>query len=97
MLIPYSSRRNLSADEEILNRAITTTRSTVERAIGYWKCRFRSMHSSGGDLCYDPAKACRLIVASVVLSNFCKDKGFMLQDDDRDFMNNVLIPELQLD
>jgi len=42
LVVPF--RRTTQNPQEIrFNRALKITRSVVERAIGNWKCRFRSM------------------------------------------------------
>ncbi|XP_021953672.2 putative nuclease HARBI1 isoform X1 [Folsomia candida] len=82
LAIPFSRRAALSVEQQLFNTALTKTRSKVERCIGLWKCRFRSMHKSGGDLCYEPAKVCKLITASVVLHNYCVNFGIPLLDED---------------
>jgi hypothetical protein len=55
------------------------------------------MFSSGGDLCYTPEKVCKLITASVVMSNYCLEKRISVLDEDEDYMNQIILPELALD
>ncbi|XP_067272573.1 putative nuclease HARBI1 [Pseudorasbora parva] len=59
----------LNAAQERYNNALTHTRSIIERTIGQLKRRFHCLHS---ELRVEPPRACRIIVASVVLFNMSK-------------------------
>jgi len=48
---------------------------------------------TGGVSCYDEFKVCKLIVASIVLHNFCIQKEIPLLEADDEFRNLILIPE----
>ena len=61
--------------ERRYNRAFVRTRKTIECAFGLWKSRWRAMDRTGGALCYNPDRVCRLVVATMVLHNICIDHG----------------------
>jgi hypothetical protein len=48
--------RSCHSIPESVQLSAKKTRSIVERSIGIWKSRFRSMDKSGGLLCYSPEK-----------------------------------------
>ncbi|KAM7307620.1 hypothetical protein ISCGN_011256 [Ixodes scapularis] len=58
--------------EEDYNEALTKTRKVIERTFGILKTRFRCLDKSGGVLQYQPKICCRIIVACVVLHNYCR-------------------------
>jgi hypothetical protein len=89
MEVPYS-RGTLTPVQEDYNRRLKNVRSSVERTIGCWKSRFRSMHRSGGSLHYSPQKSSKLIVASLVLHNICRYYKIELMPTDEEFMQYVL-------
>ena len=70
--------------EENYNRSHKQTRQCVERAFGITKQRFRCIHRSGGDLTYEPGKACKIIVACMILHNMCVDANLPLGDELQD-------------
>ena len=47
------------------------TRSVIERSFGLLKSRFRCLDKSGGTLLYAPEKVLKIVVACIVLHNFC--------------------------
>ncbi|KAM7297582.1 putative nuclease HARBI1 [Ixodes scapularis] len=53
------------------NEALTKTRQVIERTFGLLKSRFRCLDKSGGFLQYRPKICCKIIVACVVLHNYC--------------------------
>ena len=57
--------------ERRYNPAFLKTRKTIECAFGLWKSRWRAMHRTGGTLCYNPDRVCRLVIATMVLHNIC--------------------------
>ncbi|KAG0429789.1 hypothetical protein HPB47_023311 [Ixodes persulcatus] len=57
---------------EDYNEALTKTRQVIERTFGILKTRFRCLDKSGGVLQYRPKICCRIIVACVVLHNYCR-------------------------
>ncbi|KAM7282248.1 putative nuclease HARBI1 [Ixodes scapularis] len=57
--------------EEAYNMCLTKTRQVIERTFGILKSRFRCLDRSGGVLQYTPSVCCRIIVACVVLHNYC--------------------------
>ena len=63
------------------NRAHRTTRCVVERAFGVWKSRFRCLHKSGGCLMFKPEYVVKIVVATAILHNICKDKNIPLPED----------------
>ncbi|XP_048011242.1 putative nuclease HARBI1 [Megalobrama amblycephala] len=66
-MTPFMNPRN--AAQERYNNALTHTRSIVERTIGQLKRRFHCLHS---ELRIEPSRACKIIVACVVLFNMSK-------------------------
>ena len=40
------------------------------------------MHSDGGDITYCPQKACKIVVASMILHNMCINAGLPLEEED---------------
>ncbi|KAM7308031.1 putative nuclease HARBI1 [Ixodes scapularis] len=57
--------------EEAYNMCLTKTRQVIERTFGILKSRFPCLDRSGGVLQYTPSVCCRIIVACVVLHNYC--------------------------
>ena len=53
--------------ERRYNRSFLQSRKTIECAFRLWRSRWRSMHGTGGTLCYAPHRACRF--ATMVLHN----------------------------
>lgn len=53
------------------NEALSKTRQVIERTFGLLKSRFRYLDKSGGFLQYRPKICCQIIVACVVLHNYC--------------------------
>ncbi|ODM89276.1 putative nuclease HARBI1, partial [Orchesella cincta] len=76
------------------NIAHTKTRCVVERTIGHWKSRFRSLCRSGGYMSYDEKKSSHLITCSAVLHNICKSYRIPLLEEDEDFFDQGLAREL---
>ncbi|XP_048038033.1 putative nuclease HARBI1 [Megalobrama amblycephala] len=66
-MTPFMNPRN--AAQERYNNALTHTRSIVERTIRQLKRRFHCLHS---ELRIEPSRACKIIVACVVLFNMSK-------------------------
>ncbi|XP_057366734.1 putative nuclease HARBI1 [Daphnia carinata] len=64
LLTPYAVTRN--NDQERFNTAQIRTRNIIERAFGFLKRRFHSLH---GELRVQPGRACRIIMACFVLHN----------------------------
>ena len=52
---------------------------------------------TGGDLCYSPQKACRLITATMVLHNYCVQRGINLLNDDEDHVAVVIHEEQEME
>ena len=65
------------------------TRQCIERAFGVLKQRFRCMHRDGGDITYSPQKACKIVVASMILHNMCINAGLPLEDLEEDLEQAV--------
>ncbi|XP_058878905.1 putative nuclease HARBI1 [Acipenser ruthenus] len=57
------------------NCAHISTRNTIERCFGILKNRFRCLHKSTGELHYDPAKVCKIIVVCCMLHNIATQRG----------------------
>ena len=71
--------------EKRYNKAHKKTRCTVERSFGIWKSRFRCLHKSGGNLQYSPERCVKIIAATAVLHNICREKSLpLLFEDKRD-------------
>lgn len=51
------------------NRSHKKTRRIVENTIGLMKMVFRCLDNSGGNLCYNPLKVCKIILSVAVLHN----------------------------
>jgi len=73
-------------EQSLQNIRHIKTRTLVERVIGIWKGRFRSMHMSEGALCYKPKKACKLMLASACLHNFCTRQQMELSMEDEHYI-----------
>ena len=71
----------VTSSERRYNRAFLKTRKTIECTFGIWKSRWRSMDKTGGSLCYKPELICKLIVSTMVLHNFCIDRGLHTEID----------------
>ncbi|ROJ30456.1 Tripartite motif-containing protein 16 [Anabarilius grahami] len=65
--------------QERYNNALTHTRSIVERTIGQLKRRFYCLHS---ELRIEPSRACKIIVACVVLFNMSKTYSAFGEEDE---------------
>lgn len=68
--------------EERFNQAHGRTRSTVERAIGLWKQRFRCISKSSGGLKLNPSKSCYVIVVTAILHNIAVKENVPLFDEE---------------
>ena len=72
------------------------TRSTVERALGVWKHRFRCIHKSGGCMMYWPVRCSRIIFAVAILHNICVRRNLpLLVEDGQDADNDGDVVEEQ--
>ncbi|KAG0432267.1 hypothetical protein HPB47_020991 [Ixodes persulcatus] len=69
LMTPF--RKPKEEEEEAYNLCLTKTRQVIERTFGILKSRFRCLDRSGGVLQYTPGVCCRIIVACVVLHNYC--------------------------
>ena len=58
------------------------TRQCIESTFGVVKQRFRCMHCDGGDITYSSQKACKIVVASMILHNMCINAGLPLEEED---------------
>lgn len=76
--------------EERYNRSHKRTRVIIEQTFGLLKSRFRCLHESGGTLQYLPHKCCKIVVACILLHNYCVQRRIVnpemldLEDDDAD-------------
>ena len=48
-------------------------------------------------MCYEPSKASRIIIASMVLHNYCVLNNIELLPEDANFRDNTILPELILE
>ena len=48
------------------------TRLVVERAFGVLKMRFRCLDRTAGKMMFNPERACKVIMACIILHNFSK-------------------------
>ncbi|OXA41480.1 putative nuclease HARBI1 [Folsomia candida] len=94
LLVPFRDTTTVPQQQQF-NRALKKTRSGVERTIGNWKCRFRSMDKTGGYSCYRPSKVCKLIVSSVALHNICVTHQIPILEEDEYYRDFAIIPNLQ--
>ena len=92
----------VTSSQRRYNRAFLKARKTIECTFGIWKSRWRSMDKAGGNLCYSLEIVCKLIVSTMILHNFCIDRG-MLTDIDifetefpNDFDEDQLSPTANL-
>ncbi|XP_041461458.1 putative nuclease HARBI1 [Lytechinus variegatus] len=70
-----------SPAEQRFNSSLTRTRVCVERAFGILKSRFRCLDMTGGSLCYEPSRVCKIILSCCVLHNICIDRGIPPPND----------------
>lgn len=86
LLTPFG---NPSTEAEAsYNRSHKRTRVLIEQTFGLLKSRFRCLHKSGGSLQYIPQKCAKIIVACLLLHNYCVKRRIpnpeMLDPDDDD-------------
>ncbi|CAM4680670.1 unnamed protein product [Leuciscus chuanchicus] len=74
----YSGNK-IKTTRERYNNALTHTRSIIERTIGQLKRRFHCLHS---EMRVEPSRACRIIVACVVLFNLSKTYSAIEKEDE---------------
>ncbi|KAK3878991.1 hypothetical protein Pcinc_016435 [Petrolisthes cinctipes] len=67
--------------EERFNESHRITRCVVERTFGVLKSRFQCLHESGGSLQYEPRKAVKIVIACMLLHNYCVDRRFPIDGD----------------
>ena len=70
-----------TSGERRYNRSFLKSRKTIEGAFGLWKSRWRSMHRTGGTLCYVPDRLCRLVIATMVFHNICIEHGLQWESE----------------
>ena len=70
-----------SRAEERYNRAQKVARSTVERAFGILKSRFRCLHKTGGCLTLSPERCCKVIMSCFILHNICIKNNIPLDEN----------------
>ncbi|XP_056006179.1 putative nuclease HARBI1 [Ostrea edulis] len=68
LMTPFRDNGRLTVPKRHYNRKLSTSRQSVERAIGLLKCRFRRLTSLP---CLSVERACKLITACCVLHNMC--------------------------
>ncbi|RXM29197.1 putative nuclease HARBI1 [Acipenser ruthenus] len=64
------------------NKIHCSTRSTIERAFGILKVRFRCLDLTGGTLQYSPQGVCRLIVLCCMLHNTAIARSLPVYNDE---------------
>ena len=75
MMTPLLDDR-LSAAETAYNVSHKRSRNPAERSIGVMKSRFRCCcKQSGGGIQFDPATCCQIVMACIVLHNYCRDRN----------------------
>lgn len=87
---PFKNYPNLSPQQRLFNRKITSIRQVVERAIGHMKGRFRRLKNVH---LYDVEAACKIIFAGCILHNLCILSGDEVEEfieipEDDDHPNN---------
>ena len=90
LITPYRDNGHLTARQRRFNRALSSIRQTVERAIALLKGRWRRLLFLDH---LDLELEVKIIIAACVLHNFCLvhddfDAGYMLDDDDDDHGDN---------
>jgi hypothetical protein len=68
------------------NRSHKKTRRIVENTIGLMKMVFRCLDNSGGNLCYNPLKVCKIILSVAVLHNMRRNLSLIEENDE--FIDN---------
>ncbi|XP_064476230.1 putative nuclease HARBI1 [Ornithodoros turicata] len=77
LLTPFQAPSN--EGEERYNSAHMRTRQVIERAFGLLKSRFRCLDKSGGCLMYPTRRTSAIIVACIVLHNYCMCRNIDLR------------------
>ncbi|CAF2774815.1 unnamed protein product [Rotaria sp. Silwood2] len=72
LLKPYSERPNMPKEECLFNYRLSRARSTVERAFGTMKNRFRCIHKK---MDYDINNSIKIIKAIAIMHNICIMSG----------------------
>ncbi|XP_061195355.1 putative nuclease HARBI1 [Saccostrea echinata] len=72
--------------QEAYNSAHCQTRTTIERAFGWWKRRFHVLH---GEIRMKPAKVCSVVGACAILHNIALILKEEMEDDDEHDDNDV--------
>ena len=86
LVCPHFSSHLLCTQK--MKEAEDTRTHTAEHAnvlsalFGVLKQRLRCMHRDGGDITYSPQKACKIVVASMILHNMCINAGLPLEEED---------------
>ena len=76
LLKPFTRHRNLTRAEKHFNRTVSSARSTVERAFGILKMRWRCLYKT---LEADVEHIGIIIIACCVLHNICQDREVLDQ------------------
>ena len=85
----------LDAAERKYNRCHRKTRFVIENTFGIWKAHFRCLHKLGGKMMFEPARCCRIILATAVLHNMARDLKMPEPDDYALFIDRD--PDITLD
>ncbi|XP_072166060.1 putative nuclease HARBI1 [Diadema setosum] len=79
LLTPVANPNTQS--ERRFNSSLSRTRVCVEQAFGLLKSRFRCLDLSGGSLCYDPLRVCKITISCCVLHNICIARNIQPPDN----------------
>lgn len=102
LMTPFGNKIKTKAQKNY-ERSQKSTRSSIERAFGNLKQRWRCLSKSGGVIQSDPIRCCKIIVACCVLHNMCIDLNVPLptdiQDDElsEDSSENVYIGQQSIE
>ena len=69
LMKPFPYSKNMDANQEIFNLALSQARVTIERAFGVLKGRWRILL---GKVCLEPSFAADVVIACSVLHNICQ-------------------------
>ena len=79
LLRPYNFGLNLSPQQKLFNRALSSSRSSVERSFGIlkarWRCLLKRLDSNLENISH-------VIITCVVLHNICQSNKDFYEDDD---------------
>lgn len=87
LLKPYPHHHNLTREERNFNKRLSASRSSVERAFGLLKVRWRCLLKPLEHLLENIPD---VIIACCVLHNICQDNGEEIHRNDRDLLRIIV-------